>query len=95
VALEKLRWKGGTSMAEAKDGCVKPAKGPIRTGESKPSQPSTTQKEEIKMIAQVGKLAPDFEASAYIDGGFKNIKLSDYKGKWVVLCFYPGDFTFV
>jgi alkyl hydroperoxide reductase subunit AhpC len=30
-----------------------------------------------------------------VDGGFKNIKLSDYRGKWVVLCFYPGDFTFV
>jgi hypothetical protein len=82
-------------MAEAKDGCVKPAKGPIRTGESKTSQPSPTQKEETKMIAQVGKPAPDFEASAYVDEGFKNIKLSDYKGKWVALCFYPGDFTFV
>jgi peroxiredoxin (alkyl hydroperoxide reductase subunit C) len=43
----------------------------------------------------VGKAAPDFEASAYIDGDFKKIKLSDYKGKWLVLCFYPGDFTFV
>ena len=82
-------------MAEAKDGCVKPAKGPIMRGESKTSHPSPIQKEEIKMIAQVGKPAPDFEASAYIDGGFKNIKLSDYKGKWVALCFYPGDFTFV
>jgi peroxiredoxin (alkyl hydroperoxide reductase subunit C) len=47
------------------------------------------------MIAQVGKPAPDFEASAFFEGGFKNIKLSDYKGKWVILCFYPGDFTFV
>jgi peroxiredoxin (alkyl hydroperoxide reductase subunit C) len=64
-------------------------------GASKTSQPSPTQKEEIKMMARVGKTAPDFEASAYIDGGFKNIKLSDYKGKWVILCFYPGDFTFV
>ena len=82
-------------MAEAIDGCVKPAKGPMMPGKSKTSQPSTMQKEEIKMIAQVGKPAPDFEASAYVDGGFKNIKLSDYKGKWVVLCFYPGDFTFV
>ena len=82
-------------MPEAKDGCVKPAKGPIVTGEPKASQPSSTQKEERKMIAQVGKPAPDFEASAYIDGGFKNIKLSDYKGKWVALCFYPGDFTYV
>jgi peroxiredoxin (alkyl hydroperoxide reductase subunit C) len=82
-------------MAETMDGCVKPAKGPIVVGGSKTSQPSTIQKEEKKMTAQVGKPAPDFEASAYIDGGFKNIKLSDYKGKWVVLCFYPGDFTFV
>ena len=82
-------------MAEAVDGCVKPAKGPIMAKESKASQPSLIQKEEAKMVAQVGKPAPDFEASAYVDGGFKNIKLSDYKGKWVVLCFYPGDFTFV
>jgi peroxiredoxin (alkyl hydroperoxide reductase subunit C) len=82
-------------MAEAKDGCVKPAKGPIMAVGSKTFQPSPIQKEETKMTAQVGKPAPDFEASAYLDGGFKNIKLSDYKGKWVVLCFYPGDFTFV
>ncbi len=81
-------------MSEALDSCVEPAKGPIIERKSKPSQP-TTQKEEIKMIAQVGKIAPDFEANAYVDGGFKNIKLSDYKGKWVILCFYPGDFTFV
>jgi peroxiredoxin (alkyl hydroperoxide reductase subunit C) len=45
--------------------------------------------------ARVGQPAPDFEAAAFVDGGFKNIKLSDYRGRWVVLCFYPGDFTFV
>lgn len=45
-------------------------------------------------LARVGKEAPDFEATAYIPGeGFKLVKLSDYRGKWVVLCFYPGDFT--
>ncbi len=82
-------------MAEAIDGCVKPAKGVISLAETKPQDTISIQKEEIKMTAKVGKPAPDFEASAYIDGGFKNIKLSDYKGKWVVLCFYPGDFTFV
>jgi len=49
----------------------------------------------MKMVARVGKPAPDFEASAYVDGAFRNIKLSDYKGQWVTLCFYPGDFTFV
>jgi len=82
-------------MAEAKDSCVEPAKGPIGLAETQTSQTAQIRKEELKMRAQVGKPAPDFEASAYIDGGFKNIKLSDYKGKWVVLCFYPGDFTFV
>jgi len=45
--------------------------------------------------AKVGKPAPDFEANAFIDGAFKKVKLSDYKGQWVLLCFYPGDFTFV
>jgi peroxiredoxin (alkyl hydroperoxide reductase subunit C) len=52
-------------------------------------------KEMTKVLARVGKPAPDFETSAYIDGSFKNIKLSDYLGQWVILCFYPGDFTFV
>ncbi len=48
------------------------------------------------MQARVGREAPDFEANAFVAGeGFKLIKLSDYKGKWIVLCFYPGDFTFV
>lgn len=45
--------------------------------------------------ARVGYEAPDFKAQAYQDGKFKTVKLSDYRGKWVVLCFYPGDFTFV
>jgi len=47
------------------------------------------------MQARVGKMAPDFETSAFVDGGFGKVKLSDYRGQWVVLCFYPGDFTFV
>ena len=45
---------------------------------------------------QVGQKAPDFAAQALLpDGSFKDVKLSDYKGKWVVLFFYPLDFTFV
>jgi len=46
-------------------------------------------------MIQVGKKAPDFAAPGYQNGKFINIKLSDYLGKWVLLCFYPGDFTFV
>ena len=84
-------------MSNLKDGCVKPVKGPI-TGE--PATETTTGagiiQEVKKVIAKVGKEAIDFEASAFIAGeGFKPVKLSDYKGKWIVLCFYPGDFTFV
>ena len=85
-------------MAGEKDGCVKPAKGPILPStESKgtPEQTSPVQ-EVVKMQARVGNPAIDFEANAYVEGaGFKQVKLSDYKGKWIVLCFYPGDFTFV
>jgi peroxiredoxin (alkyl hydroperoxide reductase subunit C) len=43
----------------------------------------------------VGKQAPEFSASAFHNGKITKVKLEDFKGKWVVLCFYPGDFTFV
>ncbi|MEK7382159.1 MAG: redoxin domain-containing protein, partial [Elusimicrobiota bacterium] len=43
----------------------------------------------------VQKDAPDFKAEALVGKGFKEIALSDYKGKWVALFFYPLDFTFV
>jgi len=84
-------------MPEAQDLCVQPAKGPIGAPEEEapPSSQVKTEERKSKMTARIGKPAPDFEASAFVDGGFKNIKLSDYKGQWVVLCFYPGDFTFV
>ena len=85
-------------MADPQDGCVVPAKGPIRESESSDSPQRRTgndREEVVKLIARVGKPAPDFEASAFVQGGFQNIKLSDYRGKWVILCFYPGDFTFV
>jgi len=45
--------------------------------------------------AFVQKPAPNFEAQAVVDGEFKNVKLSDYKGKYLVFFFYPLDFTFV
>ncbi|KAJ6668038.1 hypothetical protein lerEdw1_016359 [Lerista edwardsae] len=45
--------------------------------------------------AHIGKPAPDFQVTAIVDGAIKELKLSDYKGKYVVLFFYPLDFTFV
>lgn len=81
----------------AEDQCVEPAKGPIMKPEEETPEPGgrAERKGGMKSMVKVGKPAPDFEASAFVNGGFKNIKLSDYKGQWVVLCFYPGDFTFV
>lgn len=45
--------------------------------------------------AKVGEPVDDFAAEAFYKEDTKTIKLSDYKGKWVVMLFYPADFTFV
>jgi hypothetical protein len=85
-------------MSEEAMSCVQSARGPLVSPEPKTPTEGESQipEQEVEMaLARVGQQAPDFEASALADGGFKNIKLSDYAGKWVVLCFYPGDFTFV
>jgi len=77
------------------DSCVQPAAGPLAP-EPAPDEEQPIRKEAQMATARVGKEAPDFEAAGYVSGeGFKNIKLSDHRGQWVVLCFYPGDFTFV
>ena len=46
-------------------------------------------------MVQIGQEIPDFTLKAYHEKQVKEIKLSDYRGKWVVLLFYPADFTFV
>lgn len=43
----------------------------------------------------INQIVPDFEGDAYYQHDIKKIKLSKYRGKWVVLIFYPADFTFV
>ncbi len=46
-------------------------------------------------MIEIGQNIPDFEKEALHNGEIKKIKLSDLKGTWLVLIFYPGDFTFV
>lgn len=46
-------------------------------------------------MININSVVPDFTADAYQANEIKKIKLSDYKGKWVVVIFYPADFTFV
>lgn len=76
------------------DLCVKPARGPIDSA-SEPHSAASVIDSRLPSVARVGKPAPDFEANAFSAGSFRPVKLSDYQGKWVVLCFYPGDFTFI
>jgi len=47
-----------------------------------------------KMI-KINQKAPEFKTKAFHKGKVKEISLDQYKGKWVVLFFYPADFTFV
>lgn len=49
----------------------------------------------VDLKAAIGKPAPAFTAEAVVDGEFKQVSLSDYKGKYLVFFFYPLDFTFV
>ena len=44
---------------------------------------------------EINQPAPKFEAKAFQEDEIKTVKLDSYKGKWVVLFFYPADFTFV
>lgn len=83
-------------MAEQPQGCGR-VTGAVAGQASVGAQPADTptKKEERIVTARVGQKAPDFTAPAYCRGGFTTVKLSDYLGKWVLLCFYPGDFTFV
>ncbi len=82
-------------MAEKEAGCARPTGAQVGEAPPEETEVRTTIQEKIKMIAKVGAKAPDFTAPAYYKGEFTTVKLSDYLGKWVLLCFYPGDFTFV
>lgn len=59
------------------------------------SELRSAEHKEAAMTILVGKKAPDFTAPSYYRGGFAPVSLSDFAGKWAVVCFYPGDFTFV
>ncbi len=47
------------------------------------------------MCLKPGMMAPDFKLQACTAGNIGDVKLSDHRGKWVILFFYPADFTFV
>jgi peroxiredoxin (alkyl hydroperoxide reductase subunit C) len=84
-------------MADQPEGCARVTGAVLGEPElDSPHVPTNTEppKEEF-MTARVGQKAPDFNSPAFFNGSFSNVQLSDYFGKWILLCFYPGDFTFV
>ena len=80
-------------MKEFEAGCQRPkaqAKPALETAAT-----PVVQKGEQKTMIRVGKPAPEFIAPGFHRGKFVEMNLADYRGKWVMLCIYPGDFTFV
>lgn len=94
--LKHNKKKGGEAVPEELKSlaCGKPTGASVGE-EPKENQKEDEKKEEVKSMVKIGKKAPDFVAPAYYQGKFVNVKLSEYLGKWVLLCFYPADFTFV
>ncbi len=82
-------------MPEEAVGCAKPTG--VALGDTAPTEKNETKTipKEAVVLAKVGGKAPDFQAPAFHKGKFISVKLSDYAGKWILVCFYPGDFTFV
>jgi len=61
----------------------------------KNGKPDSQQHKMSNVVPSIGKPAPDFRGNAVVNGDFKEISLEDYEGKYIVLFFYPLDFTFV
>lgn len=82
-------------MPDEAVGCARPT-GAVVGSDPAQRRPEELESEVMAMTTvRVGGKAPDFEAPAYSKGTFIRVKLSEYLGRWVLLCFYPGDFTFV
>ena len=75
--------------------CARPTGGPVGEPLEEKDVITVEEKKEVSSMVSVGRKAPDFTAPAYHKGEFTSVQLSDFLGKWVILCFYPGDFTFV
>jgi len=79
---------------DVKVGCARPTGGPVGEKITESAVKAEAAGHAFQIV-KIGKKAPDFAAPGYLSGNFISVQLSEYLGKWVLLCFYPGDFTFV
>ena len=91
LLLPSLSWSQVLGPCGTKD-AQKPAAAVQTTA---PAPAPTESALQISKIPLPGDQAPNFELDALVGENVKKIKLSDYDGKWRVVCFYPADFTFV
>jgi len=84
TALAGVLGPCGTDQAETPGAAVAPA-----------PAAATTPALAVQSIPLPGARAPNFELPAVVGDEVRTVKLSDYDGKWRVVCFYPADFTFV
>ncbi|XP_022098168.1 peroxiredoxin-2-like [Acanthaster planci] len=80
-----------SSLGGADEACYSYGGGHVYPGEGLRSSEHAVHWSKV----QISKPAPTFEGTAVVNGEFKELKLTDYKGKYLVLVFYPLDFTFV
>jgi hypothetical protein len=84
-----------TSLAQVLGPCGTPdAQRPAAAVKASPSGAAGAQLQ-IARLPLPGEQAPNFKLDAVVGDKVKKISLSDYDGKWRVVCFYPADFTFV
>jgi len=85
-----------SAQAEVLGPCGTPdAQTPAPATPATASAPAVAAGPVVASIPLPGQKAPNFELQAVVGEEVKTIKLSDYDGKWRVICFYPADFTFV
>ncbi len=78
--------------------CAAEVLGPCGTPDADTPQATAPVADAAQPVSGVplpGMKAPNFELDAVVGDEVKKVKLSDYDGKWRVVCFYPADFTFV
>ncbi len=94
AVLGALAWNGAVTQVLAP--CGKPAGKKTAAPAAAPARPAPPAAAlGPGRLLLPGERALDFQLPAVVGDQIKTVKLSDYKGKWRVLCFYPADFTFV